>query len=238
MVDDEDDICSNMADIFSDLGYCVDVANDGPTALALVEKHRYDLALLDLIMPGMDGATLYDEIRKLQAGTVVVLITAYPGHPRAVAALAAGAWKVLPKPVDLPRLIQTIETVSDQPLLLVVDDDADFCANLWDLLRERGYRPCLAHDVASANRFLNEDGAFNLVLLDMKLPDGDGSQVLRTARHNHPTMPIVVITGYRAEFEPGISEFLLQGAKAILSKPLEVPTLLDTVQQLTRGTAV
>jgi two-component system, NtrC family, response regulator HydG len=100
------------------------------------------------------------------------------------------------------------------------------------------YRPCLAHDVASANRYLNQDSAFNLVLLDMKLPDGDGSQGLRTARHNHPTMPIVVITGYRDEFEPRISECLLQEAKAVLSKPLEVPAVLATVQQLAPLTAM
>jgi CheY-like chemotaxis protein len=234
IVDDEPDICLNMADIFTDLGYRVDIANDGVSALALVQKRRYDLALLDLMMPGMDGATLYEEIKKVRAGTVAVLITAYPGHPRAEAAVASGAWKVLPKPVALPRLIELIEEAQGQPLLLVVDDDADFCANLWDLLRERGYRVCLVHDIATATKAINEDEGYKLVLLDMKLPDGDGSEVVRTVRQKDPAIPVVVVTGYHHEIEPQIPELVSEGAKAVLSKPLEMPALLAMLQKLTR----
>lgn len=235
IVDDEPDICLNMADIFTDLGYRVDIANDGESALALVQKRRYDLALLDLMMPGMDGATLYDEIKKVWAGTVALLITAYPGHPRAEAAVASGAWKVLPKPVALPRLIELIGEAEGQPLLLVVDDDTDFCANIWDLLREWGYRTCLAHDVATASKLINEDEGYHLVLLDMKLPDGDGCQVVRAAHQKNPALPVVVITGYRSEIEPQIPKLVSQGAKAVLPKPLEMPVLLTMVQKLARA---
>ena len=93
-----------MADIFSDLGYEVDVAHEGTAALELVRRRPYDVALLDLKMPGMDGLTLYREIKKLQSGMVAFLVTAYAGGSVADQAIAAGAWRVLPKPVDLPRL--------------------------------------------------------------------------------------------------------------------------------------
>ena len=55
VVDDEVDTCANLSDILSDLGYTVDVAYDGPSALELVKQKAYDVALLDLKMPGMDG---------------------------------------------------------------------------------------------------------------------------------------------------------------------------------------
>ena len=65
----------------------------------------YDVALLDLKMPGMDGLTLYREIKKLRAGTVAIMVTAYASSATAEEALAAGAWQVVAKPVDFPMLL-------------------------------------------------------------------------------------------------------------------------------------
>jgi DNA-binding NtrC family response regulator len=66
-----------------------------------------------------------------------------------------------------------------QPLVLVVDDDADLCANLWDLLREHGYRVCLARNARSAVEHLHSIPELKVILLDMKLPDGEGAEVFR-----------------------------------------------------------
>src|SRR5262245_7270092 len=137
VVDDDVDTCRNLSDILSDLGYRVDTAHDGPSALELVRRHAYDIALLDYKMPGMDGLTLYREIKRQRAGTVAIVVTAYASGATADAALDAGAWQVLAKPVDFPKLLGLVGEAVVQPLVLVVDDDHDLCANLWDLLRER-----------------------------------------------------------------------------------------------------
>ena len=68
------------------------------------------------------------------------MVTAYASGATAEEALAAGAWQVLAKPVDFPSCSGLVDEALGQPLVLVVDDDHDLCANLWDLLRERGYR--------------------------------------------------------------------------------------------------
>jgi CheY-like chemotaxis protein len=116
VVDDEADNRLNLADILSDLGYHVDTAADGPSALELLRQQRYDVALLDLMMPGMDGAALYGELKKVRPETVALIVTAYPNHPRAEAALAAGAWKLLSKPVDFPHLLAAVEEAVGQPV--------------------------------------------------------------------------------------------------------------------------
>src|SRR5262245_25402103 len=109
VVDDDPDICRNLSDILTDLGYSVDYAHDGPGALELVSRRPYDVALLDLKMPGMDGLTLYREIKKQHAATVALLVTAYAGPATEVEALSAGAWKVVPKPVDFPTLLGLVD---------------------------------------------------------------------------------------------------------------------------------
>ena len=234
VVDDEPDICHNLSDILTDLGYQVDTALNGLAALELARKKCYDIALLDLKMPGMDGLTLYRELRKSCAQTVAIVVTAYASKATAEEALAAGAWQVLAKPVDLGQLLALIDQALGQPLVLIVDDDPELCANLWDLLRERGYRVAIAHDTEKAARHLQEQ-IFTLALIDLKLPAGDGGQVFRQVRQSNPHARTIVITGHRLEMDPLIQQVVAEGADAVCYKPFDVPQLLTTLRQLTEN---
>jgi CheY-like chemotaxis protein len=231
VVDDEADTCRNLSDILTDLGYQVDTAPDGLAALELARQKRYDVALLDLKMPGMDGLTLYREMRKLRASTVAIVVSAYTSKATADEALAAGAWHVLPKPVDLGRLLPLVDEAVGQPLVLVVDDDPELCANLWDLLRERGFRVAVAHDEEEAQRQLREH-TFAVVLIDMKLPRGDGGRVFERVRRSNPAARTIVITGHRAEMDPLVQRVVSEGADAVCYKPFDVPRLLSTLEKL------
>src|SRR5262249_17233804 len=175
----------------------------------------------------------YREIKKLRAGTVAILVTAYAGGDTAADALAAGAWQVLPKPVDFPRLLGLVGEALGQPLVLVVDDDADLCASLWDLLRECGYRVAVAHDEQTAGLQLR-DADFKVVLIDLKLPAGDGTGVFRLVRRANPAARTIVITGHRSELERLVQQVLQEGADAVCYKPFDVPKLLAALQQLSR----
>jgi two-component system, NtrC family, response regulator HydG len=234
VVDDDPDICQNLTDILSDLGYEVDCAHNGLAALELVRRRPYDIALLDLKMPGMDGLTLYREIKKQRAGTVSVLITAYAQATTAEEAISAGAWKVLSKPVDFTKLLQLLDQALEQPLVLVVDDDRDLCANLWDLLRDRGFRVSLAHDCAEAAAQLKES-AFKVVLIDMHIPDSDGGAVFETVRAANPEARTVLITGYRSETDDEVARLTNAGADAVCYKPFDVAELLATLERLAAG---
>jgi DNA-binding NtrC family response regulator len=232
LVDDDVDTCRNLSDILTDLGYHVDIAHDGPGALELARRNHYDVALLDLKMPGMDGLTLYREIKKVRSGTVAIIVSAFASAATTQEALAAGAWHVLAKPVDFPRLLGLVGEALDQPLVMVVDDDHDLCMNLWDLLHERGFRVCLAHDEREAEGLLKER-AFRVVLIDMRLPRGDGSTVFRLVRSSNPQARTVVITGLRSEMDELIQNVVREGADAVCYKPFDVPRLLELLQRLT-----
>jgi CheY-like chemotaxis protein len=234
VVDDEVDTCRNLKDILVDLGYDVDAAYDGVSALEMVKRKPYDVALLDFKMPGMDGLTLYREIKKLRSGTVAIVVTAYAAGNTKTEALAAGAWQVLAKPVDLTKLLALVHEALVQPLVMVVDDDHDLCATLWDLLRERGYRVCLAHDEREAAQRL-KDRQFKVVLIDMKLPTGDGASVFRAVRQTNPQARTVFITGHRSEMDQLINKAMEEGADGVCYKPFDVPRLLAALHQLCEG---
>lgn len=233
VVDDEVDTCSNLSDILTELGYQVDVAYDGLGALELVKQHAYDVALLDLKMPGMDGLELYRRIKEIQSGTVAIVVTAYASSNTANDALAAGAWKIVSKPVNLSNLLALVDEAIGQPVVLIVDDDHDLCQSLWDLFRERGYRVCLAHDPAGAAERLSRR-VHDVVLIDMKLPQGSGADVFRLVRHANPQARTVLITGLRGEMEQLVERTLAEGADAACYKPFDVPVLLETLGNLTK----
>jgi CheY-like chemotaxis protein len=232
VVDDDVDTCRNLSDILADLGYQVDMAHEGYQALQLVRRNQYDVALLDLRMPGMDGVTLYREIKKLQSGTVAIIVSAYANKESTDAALTAGAWQVLAKPIDFSRLLRLVDEAMGQPLVMIVDDDHDLCANLWDLLRERGYRVALAHDDRQAAQRLR-DSSFTAVLIDMKLPGADGADVYRLVRNANPQARTVLITGHRSEMDERVRRILAEGADAVCYKPFHIPSLLETLERLT-----
>ncbi|MCA9068485.1 MAG: response regulator [Planctomycetaceae bacterium] len=233
VVDDDVDACENLSDIFRDLGHDVDVVHDGNAALDLVRKKPYDVALLDFKLPDMDGLTLYREIRKLRSETVSLIITAFPSPETRAAAREAGAFEILSKPVEFSKLLPLVEKAIRQPLILIVDDDRDLCESLWDIFRERGYRMARAHDVQTAKERLKEN-EFQVVLIDMKLPTGNGSNVLLQVGQSSPAARTILITGYRSEMELQIEEALHEGVDAVCCKPFDVPQLLKTVEKLSR----
>lgn len=231
IVDDEADTCANLSDIFSDFGYEVDTAQDGPAALELIESRPfYDVALLDLRMPGMDGLELYRRIRQKSAGTVALVVTAYASSDTAKSAITAGARRVLSKPVDIGVLLELVRVSLQSPLVLIVDDEAELCDNLWEILHERGYRVHLAHDVREASQSL-ATCKFQIVLLDMKLPDGNGGQVLQQVRMTNPQARTIVITGHRNELESRVEQALSEGAAGVAYKPFDIPKLLKIVDE-------
>jgi CheY-like chemotaxis protein len=231
IVDDDVDTCRNLADIFTDLGYQVDTAHDGPSGLKKARHYPYDVGLFDFRMPGMDGLTLCREIGRLRTAIVPMILTAYAGSGLVEAARAAGVGYVLPKPIDFPKLLTVMEEALARPLVLVVDDDPDLCLALEDLLHERGYRVCIAHDEQTVVERL-QNAAFHVALIDMRLPDTDGSKVFRLVRQANPQARTILITGYRAELEPALERLLDAGANALCCKPFDLEQLFAAIERL------
>lgn len=235
VVDDEPDICANLQDILSEFGYQVDTATSGPIALELVDRGNYDVALLDLKMPGMSGLEVYRELKRRSSGTVAVIISAYASTSAAQEALEAGAWRILSKPVDVSQVMQCIDEAVDQPLVMLVDDDEDLCASLWDVLHLQGIRVKLAHNVADANAALGSQ-EYQVAIVDLKLPaGGDGLRLCAEVHEKYPGVRTILITGFRTELEQRAGQ--LPVADATCYKPFDVDELLATIRRLTNEKA-
>ncbi len=100
IVDDELSVRNSLYKWFAEDGYRVDTAADAKEALKKLEENPWDIILLDIKMPGMNGLELQERIREIDSSIVVIMITAYASVDTAVQALKAGAFDYITKPFD------------------------------------------------------------------------------------------------------------------------------------------
>jgi DNA-binding response OmpR family regulator len=115
--------------------------------------------------------------------------------------------------------------------ILLIDDDRELTAMLAEYLGRSGLRCEARHDVASGLRALREDGPFDLAILDVMLPDGDGLELCRTIRAESP-IPIVMLTA-RGD-DPDRIVGLELGADDYLAKPFNPRELQARVRAVLR----
>ena len=116
IVDDNEVILGVLTDFLGE-GYVIDPASDAATALQRVKGNRPDLIVLDVNMPGMDGLTLLEAMRKMGLTIPVFVVTGYDAPGTAERAKRSGA-TYLVKPVDLRKLDRLIaDALHARPLL-------------------------------------------------------------------------------------------------------------------------
>jgi len=109
IVDDEASVRDSLYQWFKADGYRVDTAADANLALKKLQENPWDIILLDIKMPGMDGIELQSRIKQIDKNIVTIIITAYAAVDTAIQALKDGAFDYVTKPVDpddLSRLIR------------------------------------------------------------------------------------------------------------------------------------
>ena len=110
LIEDDLELCSLMKDYFSQQGFRIDAVHDGRTGLARSLEGEFDLILLDVMLPILDGFELLRQLRKRSA-TPVIMLTARTAQPDRVAGLNTGADDYLPKPFGPEELLARIRAV-------------------------------------------------------------------------------------------------------------------------------
>lgn len=109
VVDDEPSVRDSLYQWFKADGYRVDTAEDANSALKKLQENPWDIILLDIKMPGMDGIELQHRIKEIDKNIVTIIVTAYAAVDTAIQALKDGAFDYVTKPIDpddLNRLIK------------------------------------------------------------------------------------------------------------------------------------
>ena len=200
IVEDDQDIARLLGMMLTQAGMSSDVAYDADQARQMLAEGGYEAMTLDLALPREDGLSLLRWMRE-QEGTrvlpvVVVSARAEEGQ-RTLTGGAVGILDWIPKPIDEVRLLAALQgalrACKDQtPNVLHVEDDRDVVEVVAAMLRP-AFRLTHAGTLAEAREHLASQ-AFSLILLDLLLPDGHGSELLGSLCGQNATTPVVVFS--------------------------------------------
>ena len=116
VTDDDENLCANIKDTLTDKGYRVCTAYDGETAIQRAWENNFDVMLIDLKLPLLNGLGTYLSIRDIRPNVVAIIITGYPVKMSDLVtkALQKGAYDCLEKPIDMDKLLSLLEQIKEQ----------------------------------------------------------------------------------------------------------------------------
>lgn len=233
VVDDDRRMVKTICDILLVKGYEPAAAYSGEEAVEMVKSVTPDCVLMDVRMPGIDGVETLRMVKAVSPDLPVVLMSAYATEEQAEEAKRQGACTVLAKPIDISALLSFLALLRKEESILIVDDDPVFCKTLRDILHARGYRVMTEADPGKVLGHMEQNYKL-AVVLDLKLGNADGVDILKDIRAKYPTKPVVLVTGYGGEMAASIEQGLQIGAYACLYKPLDVEKLIGIIEEISR----
>jgi len=109
VVDDDETVLKSLKDILQSNGYRVDTAKTGKEAIEKSERRFYNLALLDIVLPNMQGTKLLTKMHRTTPKMMKIMVTGYPSLQNAVESLNLGADAYVVKPVSPEELLRVVE---------------------------------------------------------------------------------------------------------------------------------
>lgn len=220
VVDDNADLRDTLYLILKRRGFDVDRAGDGKSAVEKIENQHFDVVLMDIVMPEMNGVEAFRRIREIDRKVKVILMTAYYEEEELKAALDDGVYQTVHKPVEVARLIEMIKEAAKNPQILIVDDDPDFCHTMTRTLELKGYRVKTA---GSGEEAITLSGSvpFQVAFVDVKLPQIDGLDTCTRLKDINSELVVIMMTAYREEVGDRMEKALATSAATCLYKPFD-----------------
>ena len=136
LVDDEEEFVETLAERMRSRGMEVATSNSGGDALELIDKDAYDVVVLDLQMPGMDGIEALERIKRRKPDIQVVLLTGHATVEKGDEAMKHGALEFLEKPIDLSKLQEVIHKANAEKMILVEQETEE---RIREILHEKSW---------------------------------------------------------------------------------------------------
>jgi DNA-binding NtrC family response regulator len=227
VVDDNKDLLMTFSMILKRRGFYVDTAPNGVSAVDKYKERGYDVTLMDIVMPEMNGVEAFRKIREMDPGATVILMTAYSEEEMIRAAKSEGAHSVIHKPIR----IEMIKKAADSQTILIVDDDEDICQTLTKALEWHGYSVITAGSGEEAINIAREKTC-QIAFIDIKLPDIDGLETFLRLKEINPGILTIMMTGFRNEVKDALDKARAASAVTCLYKPFAPSEVADLVKKI------
>ncbi len=108
LIDDEEEFASTLAERLELRGYIAKISKDGESGISLLTHDSFDIVILDLMMPGLNGLDTLKQIKEINKHLPVILLTGHGSTQDGTKGISIGAFDFLIKPLDIKELIKKI----------------------------------------------------------------------------------------------------------------------------------
>lgn len=251
-VDDEPSVRNTVARALKRAGYSVEIAEDGPAALALYKEMGADFVVSDYHMPGMLGIELLRALRAHDPRARVIILSGGLSAKETAELIESGAIRVLEKPEGINELAEAVGSALAAPLsepavegimrgplaaaqrirVLFVDDEPAMLLGLSDVAELAGYDGMTACGGAEGLRLFRES-APDVVVSDLHMPDMSGLEMLRLIRADYPDARVIILSGEADEAER--TALIDAGALCVLRKPIGMDGIIAAIEGAVSG---
>lgn len=250
IVDDEEANRDILSRRLTREGYTIAEATGGKQALDMMRVERYDLVLLDIMMPGVDG---YQVLKTIKTDTMlhdvpVIMVSALSDEPTIKRCLEMGATDYVSKPFEITQIktriwhaIRDLHAIRRPPSakgeknpganVLVIDDDEMNGDILMRRLKKAGHAADVASSGAEALALL-EKRRYDLILLDIMMAKMDGFEVLEKIRQRRTLADVPVIMVSAINDTVSIERCMQLGADDFITKPYNSAILKERVLEV------
>jgi DNA-binding NtrC family response regulator len=233
IVDDNEDLLQTFALILKRRGFCVETAGNGISAVDKFKEQTFDVTLMDIVMPEMNGVEAFKKMKEVQPGAPVILMTAYSDEELLQTAKEEGVRKIIHKPIKIDQLIEIITDAANSEPILVIDDDEDICDTLTKVLRQQGHEVLTASSGEEAIN-ITRKRACQMAFIDIKLPNIDGLETLLRLKELNPDLLTIMMTGFRNEVKDALEKAQAASAVTCLYKPFSPAEAADLVKKIAK----
>ena len=233
IVDDNEDLLQTFAMILKRRGFCVETAGNGSLAVDKFKEQTFDVTLMDIVMPEMNGVEAFKKIKEFQPGAPVILMTAYSDEELLQTAREEGVRRIIHKPIRIDQLVEIITDAASSQPILVIDDDEDICATLTSVLKLQGHEVLTAGSGEEAVSIARKRDC-QMAFIDIKLPNIDGLETLLRLKEVNPDLLTVMMTGFRNEVRDALEKAQESSVVTCLYKPFDPAEAAELVQKISR----
>ncbi len=158
IVDDETRICESLKELLTENDYSIETASAGREAIKILSKHTFDLILLDIVMPDVDGHQVLRHIRVHFPELIAIIISGHATIESAVSTLKEGAYDYIKKPFEYEELIKRIANALEQKQLR-----KEKAAIIWELEQSQKQYQYLVQNSPDIIYTLDEQGNFSFI---------------------------------------------------------------------------
>ena len=232
VVDDDRTMVKTLCDVLKLHGWDAEGVYSGEEAIESVREKTFAAVLMDIKMPGMDGVQALKIMRQLRPDLRVLLMTAHATRDLIVEAEREGAIRILPKPMGLQGLLQSLErTLRRSRSVLIVDDNQPFLQTLSDGLRERGFVTVEARSLDAAVKRLQGE-APAAILLHLRIDNVEPAESVLAIRQVSPAVALILYSGHTPTLDLTETTIPRDAVFARLQKPFAVERLTALLDEL------